>query len=122
MELTHRQKKQLSKIFIQQDEKRLMKWIDDVYNDMITECERKTKKMIDEYLDLYSVIVAYTLRYVCGFGKKRLPEVMSRIWNNLDCLKDGYLSIDDCVNELKENGIVFEEIINSENKVKWKED
>jgi len=65
MELTHRQKKQLSKIFIQQDEKRLMKWIDDVYNDMITECERKTKKMIDEYLDLYSVIVAYTLRYVC---------------------------------------------------------
>jgi len=47
---------------------------------------------------------------------------MSRIWNNLDCLKDGYLSIDDCVNELKENGIVFEEIINSENKVKWKED
>lgn len=122
MELTHRQKKQLSKIFIQQDEKRLMKWIDDVYNDMITECERKTKKMIDEYLDLYSVIVAYTLRYVCGFGKKRLPEVMSRIWNNLDCLKDGYLSIDDCVNELKGNGIVFEEIINSENKVKWKED
>ena len=122
MELTHRQKKQLSKIFIQQDEKRLMKWIDDVYNDMITECERKTKKMIDEYLDLYSVIVAYTLRYVCGFGKKRLPEVMSRIWNNLDCLKDGYLSIDDCVNELKGNGIVFEEIINSENKVKWEED
>ena len=122
MELTHRQKKQLSKIFIQQDEKRLMKWIDDVYNDMITECERKTKKMIDEYLDLYSVIVAYTLRYVCGFGKKRLPEVMSRIWNNLDCLKDGYLSIDDCVNELKGNGIVFEEIKNSENKVKWKED
>ena len=77
--------------------------------------------MINDYLDLYGITVAYTLHYVCGFGKKRLTEVMSRIWNNIDCFKEGYLSIDDCVNELKEYGITFTEIVNSENKIKWKE-
>ena len=35
MELTHRQRKQLSKILIQKDEKQLMKWIDDVHNGII---------------------------------------------------------------------------------------
>lgn len=121
MELTHRQRKQLSKILIQKDEKQLMKWIDDVHNGIVIECEQKTKQMINDYLDLYGITVAYTLHYVCGFGKKRLTEVMSRIWNNIDCFKEGYLSIDDCVNELKEYGITFTDIVNSENKIKWKE-
>jgi len=119
MQLTKRQEKQLNKVF--NNPKHLRKWVDDVYHDMINQCELRTKKMIDEYLDIYSVIVAYTLHYVCGFGKKRLPEVMKRIWNNIDSLKDGYLSIDDCVEDLKQYDIVFEEIVNSENKVKWKE-
>ena len=121
MELTHRQRKQLSKILIQKDEKHLMKWIDDVHNGIIIESEQKSKQLINDYLDLYGITVAYTLHYVCGFGKKRLTEVMSRIWNNIDCFKEGYLSIDDCVNELKEYGITFTEIVNSENKIKWKE-
>ena len=101
MELTHRQRKQLSKILIQKDEKQLMKWIDDVHNGIIIESEQKSKQLINDYLDLYGITVAYTLHYVCGFGKKRLTEVMSRIWNNIDCFKEGYLSIDDCENKIK---------------------
>lgn len=119
MQLTKRQEQQLPKVF--ENPKKLRKWIDDVYNDMITSCDIQSKKMIDEYLDIYSIAVAYTLRYVCGFGKKRLPGVMERIWNNVDAFKDGYISIDDCIKDLKDNGITFEEIVNSENKVKWKE-
>lgn len=118
MNLTKRQEKQLSKVF--DSPEKLRKWIDDIYNDMIIKCELQTKKMIDEYLDIYSIAVAYTLRYVCGFGKKRLPEVMQRIWNNVDAFKDGYISIDDCVKDLEDNGITFTDIVNSENKVKWK--
>ena len=119
MNLTKRQEIQLNKVF--DNPKKLRKWVDDVYCDMINQSEIHTKKMINEYLDIYSVAVAYTLRYVCGFGKKRLPEVMQRIWNNVDSFKEGYISFDDCIKDLKDNGIEFETIVNEENKIKWKE-
>lgn len=119
MKLTKRQEIQLNKVF--DNPKKLRKWVDDVYNDIINQAEKKTKQMINEYLDIYSVAVAYTLRYVCGLGKKRLPEVMSRIWNNVDSLKEEYISFEDCIKDLKDNGIEFESIVNEENKIKWKE-
>ena len=118
MDLTKRQEKQLEKVF--QNPKQLRKWIDEVYIGMINKCEQQTKTMIAEYLDIYSICVAYTLRYVCGFGKKRLPEVMKRIWDNVDAFKEGYISVDDCVKDLQDYGILFKDIVNSENKVKWK--
>lgn len=119
MKLTKRQEIQLNKVF--DNPKKLRKWVDDVYNDIINQAEKKTKQMINEYLDIYSVAVAYTLRYVCGLGKKRLPEVMSRIWNNVDALKEEYISYEDCIKDLKDNGIEFENIVNEDNKIKWKE-
>lgn len=109
MELTKRQEKRLQKVF--NNPKQLRKWVDDVYSDMLNKCEVKTQQRILQYLDLYSIAVAYTLHYVCGFGKKRLPQVMQRIWNNVDSFKTGHLSIDDCIQELRENGIEFETII-----------
>ena len=115
MNLTKRQEIQLNKVF--DNPKKLRKWVDDVYNDMINQCEKHTKKMINEYLDIYSIAVAYTLR----FWKKRLPEVMTRIWNNVDALKEEYISYEDCIKDLKDNGIEFENIVNKENKIKWKE-
>ena len=119
MNLTKRQELQLNKVF--DNPKKLRKWVDDVYNDIINQAEKKTKQMINEYLDIYSVAVAYTLRYVCGLGKKRLPEVMSRIWNNVDALKEEYISYEDCIKDLKDNGVIFDSIVNKENKIKWKE-
>lgn len=116
MDLTKRQEKRLEKVF--KNPKQLRKWIDDVYNDMIAKCSDQTKQMILEYLDIYSIAVAYTLNYVCGFGKKRLPEVMQRIWNNVDSFKTGHLSIEDCISELKKNGIEFETIIKDQEKIK----
>jgi len=113
MELTNRQEKQLKKVF--DDPKKLRKWIDDVYNDMIVKCQQETKNRIYQYMDIYSIAVAYTLRYVCGFGKKRLPEVMKRIWSNVESFKDGYITLEDCIEELKENGIDFDGIINHNN-------
>ena len=117
MELTHKQEKKLSKVF--DNPKQLRKWIDDVYQDMINRCEKQTQKMIDQYLDIYGITVAYTLHWYCGFGKKRLPKIMSKIWNDIDCFKDGYLSINDCIKELKENGIEFDTIVNEDNKIHW---
>lgn len=99
MELTKRQEKQLTKVF--DNPKQLRKWVDDVFNDMVVKCENKTEERVCEYLDIYSIAVAYTLSYVCGFGKKRLPEIMWRIWNNVDCFKSGHLSLDDCIEELE---------------------
>lgn len=112
MDLTKRQEKQLNKVF--NDPKKLRKWVDEVYNEMITRCKEHTEKRMLEYIDIYSIAVAYTLRYACGFGKKRLPEIMEKIWNNLDCLKEGYISLEDCIQELSENGIEFNTIIKNQ--------
>lgn len=118
LQLTKRQEIQLNKVF--NDPKKLRKWIDDVYNDMVVACKKESVNMINEYLDLYGIAVAYTIRYVLGLGKKRLPEVMKRIWNNIDSFKEGYLSLEDCIKDLEDNGIKFETIVNEENKIKWK--
>lgn len=115
MELTKKQEKKLTRVF--NNPKQLRKWIDDVYNDMLSACEAKTEKMILEYLDIYSIAVAYTLRYACGFGKKRLPEVMQRIWNNVDSFKTGHLSIEDCIEELSNNGVNFETIVKDQSNL-----
>lgn len=117
MNLTHRQEKQLIKVI--DNPKKLRKFIDDIENDIIVQAEKETKQLIDQYLDIYNISLAYTLRYVCGLGKKRLPEVMERIWNNVDAFRTGHLSIDDCIGELKENGIEFDAIVNDKNRVKW---
>ena len=114
MVLTKRQEKQLNKVF--DDPKKLRKWLDDVFQDMVKECEEKTMQRIEEYLNIYSITVAYTLHYVCGFGKKRLPEIMERIWNNLDCFKTEHLDLQDCIDELTEYGIEFEKILYHERK------
>lgn len=119
MDLTKRQELQLNKVF--DNPKKLRKWVDDVYNDIINQAEKNSKKLINEYLDIYSVAVAYTLRSTCGFGKKRLPEIMSCIWNNVDNLKDEKIRYDDCIKDLADNGILFEDIVNDENKIKWKD-
>ena len=116
MKLTKRQEKQLNKVF--DNPKKLRKWIDDVYNDMLKRCEEETQTRILEYLDIYSIAVAYTLRYVCGFGKKRLPEVMERIWDNVDGFRQGYLSLEDCIQELEENHITFETILKDQSRIK----
>lgn len=116
MKLTKRQEKQLNKVF--DDPKKLRKWVDDVYNGIVTKCEEATEKRILEYLDIYSISVAYTLRYVCGFGKKRLPAVMESIWNTMDSLKRGYVSLEDCIGELEENGIKFDTIIQNQENLK----
>ena len=84
---------------------------------MLLACEAKTEKLMLQYLDIYSISVAYTLRYTCGFGKKRLPEVMQRIWNNVDSFKTGHLSIEDCIQELKENGVEFETIVKDQSNL-----
>lgn len=115
MDLTKRQEKRLQKVF--NNPKQLRKWVDEVYSEMIMKCQEQTEERILQYLDIYSIAVAYTLRYVCGFGKKRLPEVMQRIWNNVDSFKTGHLSINDCVQELKENGIEFETIVKDQSKI-----
>lgn len=115
MDLTKRQEKRLEKVF--NNPKQLRKWVDEVYQDMVSKVSKETEDRILQYLDFYSIAVAYTLNYVCGFGKKRLPEVMERIWNNVDSFRTGHLNIEDCIIELQKNGIDFETIIKDKNQV-----
>lgn len=109
MKLTKRQEKQLTKIF--DDPKKLRKWIDEVYQEMIARCEEQTQDLINQYLNIYSVTVAYTAHYVLGLGKKRLPEFMERVWNNIDCFKTGHLDLQDCIDELEQYGLEFDKIL-----------
>lgn len=70
--------------------------------------EKEIKEALSENVDIMLIAVAYTLRYVCGFGKKRLPEIMHRILNNIDSFRTGHLTLEDCIQELKKYGIDME--------------
>lgn len=116
MDLTKRQEKQLNKVF--DNPKKLRKWVDEVYSEMINRCEQETMGIINEYLDIYSIAVAYTAHYVLGLGKKRLPEFMKRVWNNVDAFKTRHLDLQDCIDELEHYNIDFKEIIRFQNERK----
>lgn len=131
MQLTKRQEKQLTKVF--NDPKKLRKWVDEVFREMQDKCKdqildiqkkskQQTDELISQYLNIYSVTVAYTAHYVLGLGKKRLPEFMERVWNNVDCFNTGYLNLDDCIKELEENGVTFEKILRYPGQEKGKND
>lgn len=119
MQLTKRQEKQLPKVF--ENPKKLRKWLDEVDKDMERQYEELFNERINQYLNIYSVTVAYTAHYVLGLGKKRLPEFMDRVWNNLDCFKTGYLTLDDCVKELEDYGVDFNDILSYPGQIKRKE-
>lgn len=51
-----------------------------------------TKKM---YLEILMTMTAWTLSCKLGLGKKRLPEIMDAIINNIDCFNTGNLSNED---------------------------
>lgn len=97
--------KRLKKAALSSNPIELGVWASNFENSIRKEFE---KRYLDElYLSVenFATATAYTLRYTCGFGKKRLPEVMERIWNNVDSFRTGHLSVEDCENELKEFGI-----------------
>lgn len=51
-----------------------------------------TKRM---YLEIIMNMTAWTLSYKLGLGKKRLPEIMHSIMNNIDSFNTGHLSNED---------------------------
>lgn len=107
--LTKRQEKQLPKVF--ENPQKLRKWIDEIDRDMDAHYNKLFNARINEYLNIYSITVAFTAHYDLGLGKKRLPEFMQRVWNNIDCFKTGHLSLEDCVHELKEYGMNFTDFL-----------
>ena len=44
-----------------------------------------------DYINIILTMVAYTINYKLGIGKKRLPEIMQAILNNIDSYNTGYL-------------------------------
>ena len=65
----------------------LKKQREDMLNDFA-----KQKK---EFVDIILTMTAYTIQYKLGLGKKRLPEIISAIYDNIDAFNTGHLSKDD---------------------------
>lgn len=72
------------------------------------EFERLETRYLQEKQDMMVVAVAFTLNQAYGFGKKRLPEVFSDIWETYTMLDDEDLSMKECVDTLKEHNIIVE--------------
>lgn len=80
-------------------------WASSFENSIRQEFEQQYKDELIDSIEIYSLATAYTLHYVLNLGKKRLPEVMERIWNNVDAFRTGHLSPLDCMEELEQYGI-----------------
>lgn len=48
-----------------------------------------------QYVEVILTMVAYTIQYKLGLGKKRLPEIMGYIMDNIDAFNTGHLNSDD---------------------------
>lgn len=59
--------------------------------DMEKHFEQQRKDMVDIVLTM----TAYTIQYKLRLGKKRLPEIMNYILNNIDSFNSGHLTRED---------------------------
>lgn len=62
-------------------------------------------------IDMVMYMTAYTLNYKLGLGKKRLPEIMYHIVDNIDAYNTGHLTHADYVEikkQMKELGFCME--------------
>lgn len=64
-------------------------------------------RRIKFFIEHYTIMTAYVLNYKLGLGKKRLPKIMKEIMRHVEMIDEGYLSLEDCENELKRVGIEF---------------
>lgn len=91
-------------------------WASEFESHVREEFEEAFRKELQTSIENFSLATAYTLRYTLSLGKKRLPEIISRIWNNVDSFRTGHLSVEDCANELEEYGIYIKEHSKRRNK------
>lgn len=54
--------------------------------------EEQFEKQRENVVDVILTMVAYTIQYKLGLGKKRLPEIMKSILDNIDAFNTGHLS------------------------------
>ena len=56
---------------------------------------RQVKEEKLQAIDVILTMTAYTLNYKLGLGKKRLPDIMASILDNIDAFNTGHLTKDD---------------------------
>lgn len=83
------------------------------------EYEKIYDRKVTRFIETYTVLTAYVLNYKLGLGRKRLPKIINEIMRHVDMVDEGYITIDDCRDELKRVGIEIrfraEEVSNNDN-------
>ena len=70
-------------------------------------------------IDVILYMVSYTLNYKLGLGKKRLPQIMYHILDNIDAYNTGHLTHEDYIEIKKQmNELGFSTIEHYERKRK----
>lgn len=59
--------------------------------------EEGAKQGVRTAIDVILYMVCYTLNYKLGLGKKRLPQIMYHIIDNIDAYNTGHLTHEDFV-------------------------
>ena len=57
--------------------------------------QKQFEKQKADMIDVVLTMTAYTIQYKLGLGKKRLPEIMNQIIDNIDAFNTGHLSKED---------------------------
>lgn len=57
--------------------------------------EQRFNAQKKDIIDIILTMTAYTIQYKLGLGKKRLPEIMNAILNNIDSFNTGHLTKQD---------------------------
>lgn len=57
--------------------------------------EKQFENQKKDVVDVIMTMTAYTIQYKLGLGKKRLPEIMNAIMDNIDAFNTGHLNKED---------------------------
>lgn len=57
--------------------------------------EQGYKAGMKQVVEITFYMVAYTINYKLGFGRKRLQDIMKAIYNNIDAYRTGHLEVAD---------------------------
>lgn len=70
------------------------------------EYNEELKKRYEKFIEDYTIVVAYILWYKEGYGMKRLPKVMNEMHRHFEMIEEGYVSIDEIRQMLKDEAHV----------------
>lgn len=100
------------------EQKKTQKKISEVAKKIEDMYEKGYHDGMNEEIEITMYMMAYTINYKLGFGKKRLLEIIRAVYNNIDSFRSGHLDkvdYEEIKSQMRALGITWGNILEGTN-------